>query len=79
MISWLMNMEEFVEWELAQEPEVLPENLHQCRFVHLKFHMTLLASNPGRRSGKPATKRLSYGTARHGTARHGNCMQLAEC
>jgi hypothetical protein len=34
----------------------------QCRFVHHKPHM-LPGANPGRRGGKPATNRLSYGTA----------------
>jgi hypothetical protein len=35
-----MNVEQSVEW-LAGETEVLRENLHQCRFVHNKAHMTL--------------------------------------
>jgi hypothetical protein len=35
-------VEQFVEWRLAGETEVL-------------------GSNPGRRGGKPATNRLSYG------------------
>jgi hypothetical protein len=52
-----MLMEKSVEW-LAGETEVLEENLPQCRFVHHKPH-----ENPGRRGGKPATNRLSYGTA----------------
>jgi hypothetical protein len=54
----MMIMEQLVEWGLAGETEVLGENLPQCYFVHHKSHM-----NPGRRGGKPATNRLSYGTA----------------
>jgi hypothetical protein len=47
---------------LARETEELGENLTQCRFVH-KPHMLCPDANPGRRGGKPATYRLSYGTA----------------
>jgi hypothetical protein len=55
----IMMMEKLVEWWLAGETEVLGENLAQCRFVHHKHHMLY----PGRRGGKRATNRLSYGTA----------------
>jgi hypothetical protein len=35
-----MSVEQSVEWELAEETEVLGENLSQCHFVHHKSHMT---------------------------------------
>jgi hypothetical protein len=54
-----MSVEQSVERELAGETEVLRENLPQCQFVHHKWF------DPGRRGGKPATNRLSYGTAQH--------------
>jgi hypothetical protein len=57
----IMMMEKLVEW-LARETEVLRGNLPQCRFVHHKPHM-LPWWNHGRRGAKPATNRLSYGTA----------------
>jgi hypothetical protein len=47
---------------LAGDTEVLGENLPQCRFVHHKLYIP--DANPGRRGGKPATNRLSYGMAR---------------
>jgi hypothetical protein len=58
----VIMMEKLVEW-LAGETEVLRENLLQCRFVHHKPHMLCPDANLGRRGGKPATNRLSYGTA----------------
>jgi hypothetical protein len=48
---------------IGRETEVLGKNLPQCRFVHHKPHMLCLDANPGRHGGKPATNRLSYGTA----------------
>jgi hypothetical protein len=59
-----MLIEKLVEW-LAGENEILGENLPQCHFVHHKSHMTWPSKNPGRRGGKPATKRLSYDTANY--------------
>jgi hypothetical protein len=59
----MMMMEKLMEWWLVEETEVLGENLPQCHFVHHEPHMLCPDTNPGRRGGKPATNRLSYGTA----------------
>jgi hypothetical protein len=61
----IMMTEKLVEWRLAGETEVLGENLPQCYFVHHKPNTLCPDKNPGRRSGKPATNRLSCGTAQH--------------
>jgi hypothetical protein len=58
-----MRIGNFVEWWLAGKTEVLGENLPQCHFIHHKSQMTWPGANPGRRGGKSATNRLSYGTA----------------
>jgi hypothetical protein len=56
----MMMMEKLVEWMiLTEETEVLGENLHRRHFVHHKSHLP----DPGRRGGKPATNRFSYGAA----------------
>jgi hypothetical protein len=59
-----MNVEQSVEWDLAGETEVLQENLLQCHFTCQKLARRDVSSNPGLRRKKPATNRLSYGTAR---------------
>jgi hypothetical protein len=48
--------------KMAGETEVLGENLPQRHFVHHKFHLPDLGSNPARRGVKPATNCLSYGS-----------------
>jgi hypothetical protein len=57
----IMMMEKLVEW-LAGETEVLGENLPSTALSTTTPH-TCPDANPGRRGGKPATNRLSYGTA----------------
>jgi hypothetical protein len=43
----MVNVEQLVEFELAEETEVLGENLPQSHFVHYKSHMTRHVSEPG--------------------------------
>jgi hypothetical protein len=50
---------------LVGETEVLGENQAHRRFLHHKFHFPEADANPGRRGGKLATNRFSYGTAKH--------------
>jgi hypothetical protein len=49
---------------LAEETEVVGENLPRRHLVHHKFHLPDPGANPGRRGEKPATKRFSYGAAK---------------
>jgi hypothetical protein len=60
----IMRMENLVELLFAGETELLGESLPQCHFAHQKPHMLCPDANPGRRGGKPATNRLSYGAAK---------------
>jgi hypothetical protein len=54
-------VEKLVEWRFAGETEALRKDLPQRQFVHHKSHILYPGLNPGRRGGKPATNRLSYG------------------
>jgi hypothetical protein len=62
----IVRMEKLVEWTiLAGETEALGENLPRRHFVHHKYHLRDPDANPGRRGGKPATNRFSYGAAKN--------------
>jgi hypothetical protein len=59
-----MIVEKQLECRLARETEVLGENLPQRHFCPSQNHTWPDPGlNPGRRGGKPATNRLSYGAA----------------
>jgi hypothetical protein len=59
-----MIMEKQMECRLAGENEVLGENLPQRQFCPSQNPTWPdPGRNPGRRGGKPATNRLSYGAA----------------
>jgi hypothetical protein len=59
-----MIVEKQMECRLAGETEVLGENLPQHHFCPSQNPTWPDPGlNPGRRSGKPATNRLSYGAA----------------
>jgi hypothetical protein len=62
-----MIVESMMECRLAGETEVLGENCPGATFVHHKIPHAHPGLNPGRRGGKPATNRLSYGAALHDT------------
>jgi hypothetical protein len=60
-----MIVEKQMECWLAGETEVLGENLPQRQFCPLQNPTWPDPGlNPGRRGGKPATNRLSYGAAK---------------
>jgi hypothetical protein len=59
-----MIMEKQIECRLAEETEVLGESLPQRHFCPSQNSTWKDPGlNPGRRGGKPATKRLSFGAA----------------
>jgi hypothetical protein len=60
---WMMVIvEQLVGWRLAGETEVLGENLPSATLSATKPTWPDPSSNPGRRGGKPAANRLSYGS-----------------
>jgi hypothetical protein len=59
----MVIVELLVEWRLAEETEVLGENLPRATLLTTNLTWRDPGSNPGRRGGKPATNRLSYGMA----------------
>jgi hypothetical protein len=62
-----MIMESMMECRLVRETEVKPKfsekTCPSATFVHYKIQRAHPGLNPGRRGGKPATNRLSYGAA----------------
>jgi hypothetical protein len=57
-------MQKLVDWKvLAGDTEVHGENLPRRHFLHHKSQVTNPGANPGRRGGKSATNRVSYGAA----------------
>jgi hypothetical protein len=56
-------VEQLVEWSLAGETEVLGETCPSATLSTTIPTWPDPGSSPGRRDGKPATNRLSYGAA----------------
>jgi hypothetical protein len=57
----ILRMDNLMEWRLAGDTEVLGESLPQHHFFTTDPTWPDLGAKPGRRSGKPATNRLSCG------------------
>jgi hypothetical protein len=57
----MVIVEQLVEWRLVKETEVLGENLPRATLFTTNPTWRDPGSNPGRRGGKPAANRLSYG------------------
>jgi hypothetical protein len=58
-----MSVEQLVEWELAGENEVLEKTCPGATLSATNPTWIDLGPNRGHCGGKPATNRLSYGTA----------------
>jgi hypothetical protein len=63
--------------EIDREQKYSEKNLSQCHFVHHKSTWTGPRSNPDLRDERPATNRLSHGTANPVTLR--NKIVYFEC
>jgi hypothetical protein len=63
--SMMMIMEQLVEWDWQGKPKYSEKTCLSATSSTTNLTWPDLGSNPGRRDGKPATNRLSYGTAFH--------------
>lgn len=59
----ITNVEQFVEWELAVEIQVLGENPPQYHPAHHKSHMTWLVTEQGPSQWEAGTNHVGYDTA----------------
>jgi hypothetical protein len=59
----MVTVEQLVEWRLAGETEVAEKTCPSATLSTTNPVWPDPGSNPGRRGGKPATNRLSYGAA----------------